>query len=276
MMPGHSKLKHYTMSAICLLVGIMVIFPIIYALGVSFMTPADLASYPPRLFPSGLFLENYMQVFRRVPIIRFMWNSFLIAFLSTIGRIITCSLAAYSFAFFDFKFKKFWFFFILGTMMIPGDVLIITNYVTVASMGLVNTLPGILIVMLTSPTYVFVLRQNFKSIPKDFREAAFMDGCGDFRFYSTIVMPMSKSVLSTIFIASFISSWNAYFWPLLITNTNSMRPVQVGITMLQFPDAIVHGPIMAAVILVLLPSIAVFLIFQKQLVKGFTSAALKG
>ncbi|MEK3911775.1 carbohydrate ABC transporter permease [Paenibacillus sp. FSL H7-0331] len=240
------------------------------------MSASDLSSYPPKLFPSTLYWDNYKTVFTSTPILMFMWNSFLIAFIGTIGRLITSSLAAYSFAFFDFKGKPFWFLIILGTMMIPGDMLIITNYITVANMGLINSYAGIMIVMIASATFMFMLRQHFKTMPRDFRDAAFVDGCGDLRFFLNILLPMSKSVLASIFIASFIGLWNAYLWPLLVTNTEHMRTVQVGITMLQFEESMVYGPVMAGVTVILIPSVFIFLVFQKQLVQGITYTAIKG
>ncbi len=264
------------MSILCLLVGLMVSFPVIYCVGVSFMSASDLSSYPPKLFPSTLYWENYKTVFTSTPILLFMWNSFLIASIGTIGRLITSSLAAYAFAFFDFKGKHFWFLIILGTMMIPGDMLIITNYITVANMKLINTYAGIMIVMIASATFMFMLRQHFKTMPRDFRDAAFVDGCGDLRFFLNILLPMSKSVLSSIFIASFIGLWNAYLWPLLVTNTEHMRTVQVGITMLQFEESMVYGPVMAGVTVILIPSVFIFLVFQRQLVQGITFSAIKG
>lgn len=264
------------MSLMGLIAGLLIIFPVIYCVGVSFMSASDLSSYPPKLFPSTLYLDNYKTVFTSTPILQFMWNSLLIALIGTIGRLVTSSLAAYSFAFFEFKGKHFWFLIILGTMMIPGDMLIITNYITVANMGLINTYSGIMIVMIASAAFMFILRQHFKTIPRDFRDAAFVDGCGDVRFFLNILLPMSKSVLASIFIASFIGLWNAYLWPLLVTNTEQMRTVQVGITMLQFEESLVYGPVMAGVTVILIPSVLIFLIFQKQLVQGITFTAIKG
>lgn len=240
------------------------------------MSPDDLSSYPPKLFSSKLYWENYMTVFTATPILRFMWNSFFIAFVCTIGRLITSSLAAYSFVFFNYKGKHFWFLFILGTMMIPGDMLIITNYITVAKLNLIDTYSGVIVVMLASAVYMFILRQHFMTIPKDFKDAAFVDGCGDLRFYWSVVLPVSRPILSSIFIASFINLWNTYLWPLMVTNAEEMRTVQVGITMLQFEESMVYGPVMAGVTVILIPSILVFLIFQKQLVFSISSSGIKG
>lgn len=263
-------------SGFCLLVGLIVISPVLYCVSASFMTSSELSSFPPSLLPSGFYLKNYETVFTSTPLLRFIWNSFLIAMIGTAGRLITSSLAAYAFSFLEFRFKKLWFMFILGTMMIPGDMLIITNYITVANLRMINTYSGVIIVMMASATYMFILRQYFLTISKEYKDASFIDGCGDFRFFTRILVPMSRSIMASIFIASFIALWNTYLWPLLVTNSENMRTVQVGITMLQFSESVIYGPIMAGVTVILIPSVLVFLVFQKQLVQGITLGGLKG
>ncbi|GFZ75719.1 ABC transporter permease [Paenibacillus marchantiophytorum] len=270
------QMRDFLFSTMCIIIGLIVISPVIYCVSASFMSSGDLSSYPPKFIPSQLFLKNYEIVFTSTPLLRFIWNSFLIAIIGTVGRLITSSLAAYAFSFLEFKGKKIWFLVILGTMMIPGDMLFITNYITVANMKLINTYSGVIIVMMASATYMFILRQHFLSISKEYRDAAFIDGCGDFRFFTSMLVPMSKSILSSIFIASFIGLWNAYLWPLIVTNSENMRTVQVGITMLQSSESIIYGPIMAGVTIILIPSVLVFIIFQKQLVQGITLGGLKG
>ncbi|UQZ84649.1 Lactose transport system permease protein LacG [Paenibacillus konkukensis] len=269
-------MRNFLFSTLCVIIGIIVISPVIYCVSASFMSPGDLSAFPPRWFPSHVFLDNYKTVFTSTPLVRFIWNSFLIAIVGTAGRLITSSLAAYAFSFLEFKGKKFWFLVILGTMMIPGDMLIITNYITVANMKLINTYSGVIIVMMASATYMFILRQHFLTISREYRDAAFIDGCGDFRFFTNMLVPMSRSILASIFIASFIALWNTYLWPLLVTNSEHMRTVQVGITMLQFSESVIYGPIMAGVTVILIPSILIFFIFQKQLVRGITLGGLKG
>lgn len=275
-MNAKKRMHDLLFSAFCILIGLVVIFPVIYCVCVSFMSSSELSSFPPKILPSEFYFKNYEIVFTSTPLVRFIFNSFLIAIVGTVGRLITSSLAAYAFAFLEFKGKRLWFLFILGTMMIPGDMLIITNYITVANMKLINTYTGIIIVMLASATYMFILRQYFMTISREYRDAAFIDGCGDTRFFAGIVLPMSKPIVASIFIASFISLWNAYLWPLLVTNVETMRTVQVGITMLQFSESVIYGPIMAGVTVILIPSVFVFLIFQKQLVQGVTLGGLKG
>ena len=161
-------------------------------------------------------------------------------------------------------------------MMIPGDLLIIKNYNTVARLGLVNSYLGMMIVFFVSMINIFVMRQYFLSYSKSVREAALIDGCSNFMFFRKILIPSSKPVLITTFISSFVGVWNQYLWPLLVTNKNEMRTAQVAVTLLNFPDASPHGIVMAASIIIVLPSVLIFVIFQRYIKKGMMSGGVKG
>ncbi|MEG0214830.1 MAG: carbohydrate ABC transporter permease [Hungatella sp.] len=191
-------------------------------------------------------------------------------------RILTASLAAYAFAFFEFRGKNFLFYLVLGTMLIPGDATIVTNYMTVSGMGLVNNYLGIMILYFVSAANIFLMRQYFLTLSKELKEAAEIDGCGSFKFYTTILIPIAKPIIATVFISSFVSTWNMYLWPMLITTRNEMRTVQVGITMLNFSEEAAYGSTMAGAVLVLIPSLFVFVLSQKQIVKGMTAGSIKG
>jgi sn-glycerol 3-phosphate transport system permease protein len=164
----------------------------------------------------------------------------------------------------------------IGTIMIPSDVVLVTNYITISRLGLVNTYLGIMLIYFVSALNIFMMRQNFLSFSKSLKEASHIDGCGNFRFLLQILLPISTPAVTTIFISSFIGIWNIYLWPLIVTNQNNKRTVQIGITMLNFPEGTVYGPIMAASIIVLLPSILIFLIFQKKIVSGIMGGSIKG
>ena len=191
-------------------------------------------------------------------------------------RMMIASMAAYAFAFFEFKGKNLLFYLVLGTMLIPGDATIVTNYMTVSGMGLVNSYLGIMILYFVSAANIFLMRQNFKTIPKELKEAADIDGCGAFGFYWRILLPIAKPVMATVFISSFVSTWNMYLWPMIITTRNEMRTVQVGITMLNFSEEAAYGATMAGAVIVLIPSLIIFILSQKQIVKGMTAGAVKG
>ncbi|GMQ57955.1 carbohydrate ABC transporter permease [Vallitalea sediminicola] len=264
----------FQLFAICL--GLVIIFPITYALCISLMEANQILSVTPTIIPRKITFDSYKQAMTLTTIGRYMINSFIIAGASSVIRIITASMAAFAFAFFTFKGRDALFMMCVGTIMIPADVVLVTNYKTVAQLGLINTYLGAMIVFFVSALNIFMMRQYFLTFSKSLKEAAFIDGCSNFRFFIQILLPTAKPVIATVFISAFIGTWNTYLWPMLVTNDNSMRTVQVGITMLNFPDGTVYGPIMAASILVLLPSLFIFIFFQKRIVSGMMVGSVKG
>lgn len=264
------------MQVINLVVGLVIAFPIIYAFFISFMEPSQVLTGGINIIPKKWTLENYVTAFTAAPLMRFMWNSFILAFVSSLVRVIVSSLAAFAFAFLDFKGKNFWFMCVLATMMIPADVVLVANYQTVSKMHLINTYLGMMIVFFVSAMNIFQLRQSFKTFATSLKEASHIDGCSNFRFFCYILLPTNISTILTVFITAFIGTWNTYLWPLLVTNQTNMRVVQVGVTMLNFSEGTVYGPIMAASMIILLPTLVLFLTFQKKIVTGMMAGGVKG
>lgn len=263
-------------QAAAILLGLLVLFPVIYCFFVSFMMPNQVQSIPPTIFPKEWTLDNYWNVMETTTIGRFMLNSLILAGASSVIRLITASFAAFAFAFYDFKGRNLLFMLCLGTVMIPSDVVLVTNYQTISRLGLVNTYIGMMSVFCVSSMNIFMMRQNFLTFSKTLQEAAYVDGCSNIRFFFKILLPTSTPVLTTVFISSFISTWNTYLWPMLVTNNPLMRTVQVGVTMLNNEDGNVYGPIMAASMMVLVPTAMIFLIFRKKIVSGMMGGAIKG
>lgn len=259
-----------------ILVGLVVILPIIYCALISFMPANQILQRPPRLIPKTWILKNYVMAISLTTLPRFMLNSLIIATISSIVRVITSAMAGYAFAFYKFKGRTFLFYLFMGTIMIPSDVVLITNYQTVSSFGLINTYLGMMIIFLCSATHVFLMRQYFLTFSISLKEAAVIDGSSNLRFFLQILIPLSTPVMTTVFISSFIGVWNTYLWPMLVTNDNLMRTVQVGVTMLNFPDGVVYGPVMAASMLVLLPTLIIFLVFEEKIVGGIMGGSVKG
>ena len=268
--------KEGAFQTFAIVVGLVILLPIIYCCLVSFMKPEQIQTIPPTFFPKAWTLENYATVFETTTIGRFMLNSLILAGGSSIIRIITASLAAFAFSFFKFPGRNALFMLCLGTIMIPSDVVLVTNYQTISKLGLVNTYLGMMSVFCVAAMNIFMMRQNFLTFSKSLQEAAFVDGCGNFKFFVKILMPTSLPVMTTVFISSFISTWNTYLWPMLVTNKPLMRTVQLGVTMLNYEDGNVYGPVMAASMLVLVPTVAVFLIFRKKIVSGMMGGSVKG
>lgn len=255
--------------------GLLMFFPIIYAILTSFMSTEEI--YTGKLIPSELIFDNYARAVESVPLLRFMLNSLVVSLTVMIGQIIVSSLAAFGFVFIDFKGRNALFFLFISTMMIPWEATMIPNYLTILNLGWLNTYQGLSVPFFALAFGTFLLRQHFLTIPKELHESAELDGCGKFRFYISFVMPLSKPMLAALGVYGFLTTWNMYLWPLLTTTNNSVRTVQIGLKMMESQESSTNWPIvMAGVVLVLVPTL-LFLIFGlKQLRRGLMAGALKG
>jgi len=268
--------SYYLVGWANLAIGVIVVFPILYCLFTSFMPYSEMASFPPKLFPASFaYIENYREMMLKTLIFRYMLNSLVMASGGTLLRLMTASMAAFSFSFFEYRGRNALFFVLLGTMMIPGDAVIIANYINVSRLGWMDTYWGLFCIYGLSATNVFMMRQYMRTLPKALRDAALIDGCSNFHFFRGIVLPLATPVLFSVGISSFVNLWNAYIWPLLITNKDEMRVVQVGVTRLNTEETINYGPVMAAVSFILVPSMLIFLLFQRRIVRGIIAGSLK-
>lgn len=256
--------------------AIITITPLLYALLISMTPPQQIFEFPPKFMLKSFYIQNYVEALNTAPIIKFIVNSFVVASLVTLGQIITSCMAAFAFSFFNFKGKNVIFMLMLATMMIPAEATIISNYLTIGSLAWLDSYKALVIPYMCSAMGIFMMRQYYLTLPKELYEAAKIDGCGSLRFLINIVMPMSKPIVGSLGIYTFLVTWNQYLWPLLVTSKDSSRTVQIGISMLQFSENQSFGLIMAGIVMVLLPSILIFIFGQKQLVEGMTSGAVKG
>ncbi len=272
-------LKSIVFQIFCVVVGLLLILPLLYALRLSFLGPSAIINPTSKGFLDfwkEASFDNYVKVLAGQYFFRYIFNSFFVAFITSIMRVITAALAAYAFAYFEFPLKKFLFFMVIGTMIVPAEMLMVPNYFTTAELGLINTYLGMTLVYAVSAANIFLLRQSFMTQSMAIREAAKIDGCSNLFFLIRILLPISKAILATVFISSFVTSWNAYLWPLLVTNSNPMRTAQVIITKLGTSELqSSYGEIMAAAVLILLPSIVIFAFFQKQITAGMAAGAVK-
>lgn len=259
-----------------LVVALLILFPLLYALSVAFMPSSELYTMDLNLIPTNPTFDNFKEALTKVPLVRFVVNSFLVAGLITLGQMISCSLAAFSFSFLEFKGKNVLFMLVMATMMIPGEATIISNYLTVSSWGWLDSYHVLIVPYLTSAMGIFLFRQFYMSFPKALYEAAMLDGCSNIRFIVTILMPLTKSGIGAMVVYTFINAWNMYMWPLLVTGSNEMRTVQIGISMLNSIDAQSITMMIAGVVMIIIPSISIFIIGQKQLIRGMFSGAVKG
>ncbi len=220
--------------------------------------------------------QNYPEAMEMAPFGRFFINSIITSILTVAAQLITCPLAAFAFAKLEFKSKKALFNIFLCTMMVPTESTIIANYLTIASLHMTDTYFAIIAPSLTSMFAIFLLRQFFKTIPDALMDAAKIDGANVIQSFLMVILPLAKSALATIVIFGFVSSWNAYLWPTLVTSATDMRTVQTGLRYMVDPDIGSQWPkILAASTVIILPVMALFVSLQKYFVQGITKVGIK-
>ena len=262
--------------AVQILVILVILCPILYALDISFLPLSQIFGKPLKLIPHEPDLSYYVTAFQRAPLFRYLVNTVIIAVCITVGQVFLACITAFAFAYFDFKGKNVLFMAILATMMIPGESIVLSNYLTMGELGLLDTYVAMILPSLASATTIFFMRQAFLQTPRELYEVASMEGCSSLRFLLAIQIPLSKGAMGAVGIYTFINAWNAYMWPLLVTGSNEMRTVQIGISMLNSVDAQSITLMIAGVVMIILPSISIFILGQKQLIRGMFSGAVKG
>lgn len=260
-----------------LIIGaLFVFFPFLWMLTTSLKTGAESISIPPTLLPAQPQWGNYAQAWSVAPWLLYFRNTLIIATVGTALLVLISILSAYAFTIFDFPGKKIIFMLYLATMMIPSELLIIQNYITVTKLGWIDSFRGIIIPTLANGFYIFMLREYFMQVPSSLFRAAKVDGCGTWRYLWRVMVPMSKNAVSTIAILSFISYWNSFVWPLMVTNTDAHRVLSIGLMQFNYSvSSDVHLQ-MAGTTVVLLPMVIFYIIFRKKIVSGVAKGGIKG
>lgn len=259
-------------------VGLLVSAPIFIGIFTSFKLPADVINYPPTIIPEAWTLENYVMAWQANPFGRFLINSAIQSGVITFFQVLFSVLAAYAFSMLDFPGRNLLFYLVLATLMVPFELTFIPNFVLVSELGWSNRYIGLTVPFLASAFGVFMLRQFFLTIPRDLHDAARIDGASNWRFLWQILVPLSKGSIGAFAIFAFLSAWNQYLWPLVITNDEAMRTIQIGIRffMADHERGADWGAVMAGAVIAMLPTLIAFLAAQRQLVKGITMTGLKG
>lgn len=255
--------------------SLIMFFPIFWMVLSSVKAPSEVIKRSV-FWPSTLYWENYVVAFNAAPFGRYFINSFTMAALTVMAQVITGSLAGFGFAKMRFRLNKPLFLLFLCSMMIPSEATIISNYLTISAMGLLDTYLSVIITSFVSVFAVFLFRQFYMSIDNALLEAARIDGAGEMRIYLSIILPLSKSAMATVAIIGFIGSWNSYLWPLIIVNSAELRTVQTGLRTLMLSDfGEDWGAIMAAASMTTLPVVILFICLQRYFVQGITRVGLK-
>ncbi len=258
--------------------GLIIASPIFLAIFTSFKVPTDIVNYPPTLLPEVWTFENYVTAWTSKPFWRFFTNSIIQTGIIVLCQILFSILAAYAFSVLEFPGRDLTFYLILGSLMVPFQLTFIPNFILISEWGWANTYAGLTVPFLASAFGVFLLRQFFLTIPKDLHDSARIDGASNWRFLWQILVPLSKGSISAFGIFAFLSAWSQYLWPLIVTNDESMRTIQIAIRFFLFDQerGADWGAIMASAVIALLPTLLIFLVAQRQLVKGIAMTGLKG
>jgi sn-glycerol 3-phosphate transport system permease protein len=260
-----------------ILVGLIAVAPL-YWLAASALKPSvDIYRYPPIWIPTHLRWANFSDAWRAAPLGRFFLNSLLVSVLGTALELVFAILCAYAFAFLRFPAKRLLFLVLLGAMMVPGNVTLLPNYLTIADLGWVNSYQGLIVPGLGSVFGTFLLRQYMLTLPDAILDAARVDGAGHLRTLLKIVLPVSRPMVVTVAIVTLVTKWNEFIWPLIVTNSDNMRTVPVGLLQLKSQEGYNNwGAILAGTVLAVVPMLVVFFFAQRQLVAGLTQGATKG
>jgi len=253
----------------------IMLLPFFWMLTTSFKEESEVLRMPPVWIPTKWHWDNYIKALRVAPFGRYFFNSFFMAITTTIGEVITTVLAAYAFAKMHFFGKNVLFAALLGTLMIPGQMLLIPNYVTIVRLHWIDRYEALIIPWLASVFGIFLLRQFFRSIPDELQDAARIDGCSRLRFLWQIVVPLSKPAIMTVALLKFLGSWNAFLWVLIMTNKETMRTIPVGLTLFSSEVGTAYEQLMAASVLAIIPILILFFFTQKQFIQGVARTGIK-
>lgn len=274
-----SKVNNWVINIILLVGGIFMLIPFFWCFSTSLRSPAESFDLPPKWLPidPGLALENYQEVFSEILFPTFLWNSFKVASLITIGQLAICSMAAFAFARLRFPGRDIFFMVFLSGMMIAMQVTIIPIFILMRYLHLVNTHSSLILPAIASPFAVFLLRQYFLSIPPELEDAAKLDGAGYFTIFSRIFLPLASPGLAALGIFTFNYHWNEYFRPLIFLSSQSKMTLPLGLVLLRGLYGISSlSVVLAGVILAILPVLAAFFFAQKYLIEGITLTGIKG
>ena len=270
------RIQHSLLLVILMIIGLTMLVPFFWTLSSSFKYDREIFEYPIKWIPEVFRWSNYQEVWTRVNFLTYYLNTIKLSIIVTVGQVVTCSLAAYSFAKMDYPGRDKIFLCYLATMMVPWHAIMIPQFIIIKNMGFYDSHWSIILMNLFSAFGVFLLRQFMLGIPMELSEAARIDGCGELKIYSQIIMPMCKPGLATLVVFTFNFMWNDYMGPMIYLNTDKLKTIQIGLAAFRTEYGAEYGLIMAGTVCSLLPMVLIYCVAQKYLIEGIAFSGLKG
>ena len=271
-----TSLTDRAIDVVLILFGLFMILPLILLIANAFKTPAEMLAWPPTLIPKDPTLANLTAVLTDTPLLRWIFNSLAFALLSALAISITSAIAGYLMAKFPSRTMSVLFAVILATAIVPFEVYMIPLYFQAQSLGLLNSLGGLLLGYLVMSFGIFLIRQNvIHSIPDELLEAARIDGAGEIWIFTRIVLPLLRGALGALFVLAFFQAWTAFAWPIIVATTKQSYTIEVGLALFQTGFTVDLGRLSAASALVLVPSVTIFILLRRNFVQGVASTGLK-
>ncbi len=262
--------------SLLVVLAVIIGFPIYITVVNSLLTSRQIAARPPVLFPVHPLWGDFAAAFSQAHLGIYLRNSAIVTIIIVIAELATSVLAGYAFAFLKFPFRRLLFMACIATMMVPMEATIVPNRQTIVALGWFNSFPALIVPFLASGVGIFLFRQAFLGVPRDLHDAARLDGYGHWHFLTRIVIPLNRPLIAAFALYAFMSAWNQYLWPLIVTDTNSVRTVQIGLKQLEGVGLNHFDLIFAGTLLAALPIFLLLIVFQRQLVRGLSAGALKG
>lgn len=256
--------------------ALVFVLPLVQMVLTSFMSESEINRFPPRLIPSGIHLDGYRILLAQSHIVRWFANTVVVSGVAVVAHLVLCSAAGYGFARLKFAGRGLAFTAILATVMIPIQLLMIPTYLMFARIGIVDTLAAAFVPWLASAFGVFLMRQFFLSLPVELEEAALLDGCGPWRTFRSVVLPLARPALATLAIFTLLSSWNDLLWPLVAITDDTKFTLQVGLASFQGTKRTEWSQLMAGNVITTMPLIVAFLVAQRRFIATMTFSGLKG
>lgn len=251
-------------------------FPFVWMLLTSLKPREEATQLPPTLLPHHWQFQNYRLAWQAAPFGRYFFNTFLISICVVVGVLATSTLAAYAFARFQFVGRSVLFALLLSTLMIPFEATLIPNFILIRDLNWYNTYLALIVPWTGNVFSVFLLRQFFLTLPQDFFDAALLDGAGSLRSLWSVALPLARAPLGAVALFSFLGSWNSLLWPLIVTSSQSIRPLQLGLSVFLNADTNEPQLLMAASAFTILPIVILYFVAQKQFIEGITASGVRG